>query len=146
MPTPSLSRGVWFGTLLGTTTIAGAVTAVTTTPQVDLWNAAVVTAQATFLYGSGGTTVQAWLQTSFDQGTSWVDIACWAFATTAATSIHSVRSFTAVAANYTPTDGTLTDNTIKDGLLGDRLRVKYTTVGTYAGATSLAIWAMVRGR
>ena len=45
-----------------------------------------------------------------------------------------------LAAAYVPTDGTLTDDTVKDGLLGDQLRVKLIVVGTYA-ASSLAIYA-----
>ena len=132
-------------TLLAQTTIAGAVTGVTTTPVTELSGMGVLTVQFTFLYGANGTSVQAWIQTSFDGGTTWVDVIAFAAATTAITRISSVRATTAVAANYTPTDGALTDNTIKDGLLGDRVRVKYTTVGTYSGATSLAIHAVAKG-
>ena len=32
-------------------------------------------AQANFAYGSGGTSVDAWLQTSIDGGSSWIDVA-----------------------------------------------------------------------
>ena len=44
-----------------------------------------------------------------------------------------------MAANVTPTDGALSDNTILDGLIGDRLRVKTVVVGTYSGTSTLAI-------
>jgi hypothetical protein len=37
------------------------------------------------------------------------------------------------------TDGTLAANTAKDGVLGALWRVKYTTVGTYAGGTTLNV-------
>jgi hypothetical protein len=101
-----------------------------------------LTVQATFAREAGGTSCKAWIQTSFDGGQSWVDVMCFAFLTTPAKAINSVRLDIAVGPNYTPTDGTLADNTIKDGLLGDRIRAKYTTVGTYSGASSLALTAV----
>lgn len=138
-------QGYWAGILLPQATIAAAAAGVLSTPVTGLLGMQVVNAQFVFLYGADGTSVKAYLQTSFDGGTTWVDVASFAVTTTAATRLFSVRSATAVAANYTPTDATLADNTIKDGLLGDRLRVKYTSVGTYSGATSLAVQAIVKG-
>lgn len=137
--------GYFAATLLPQTTIAGAVTDQLSAVLPGLLSMQVLTAQAVFLYGAGGTNVTAYVQTSFDQGVTWVDIACFQFTTAAATRISSVRTVTAVAANYTPTDGALTANTIKDGLLGDRVRVKYTTTGTYSGATSLALFMVAKG-
>lgn len=131
-------------TLLAQTTIAGAVTGQTTTPVVPKQGVTTLVLQAKLAYGSGGTTVKAWVQTSFDGGTTWVDVANFAFTTSAATIVHAVKANTTVTANYTPTDGTLADNTIKDGLIGDRLRVKYTTTGTYAGTTHLTITAVAK--
>ena len=46
---------------------------------------------------------------------------------------------------YTPTDGALTANTCKDGLLGNMYRAKYTTTGTYAGNTEVRIDLMSEG-
>lgn len=138
-------QGYWAGRLLPQATIATAAAGVLSTPMTGLLGMQVVTAQFVFLYGADGTSVKAYLQTSFDNGTTWVDIMSFAATTTAITRLSSVRSSVAVAAIYTPTDATLTDNTIKDGLLGDRLRVKYTSVGTYSGATSLAVHAVVKG-
>lgn len=132
-------------TLLAATTITSAVTAEVTTPVAGLVGMQSVSMQATFAWGSAGTTAKAWVQTSFDGGTTWVDIACFAFTTAVARTVHSLRANTAVAANYVATDGSLADNTIKDGLLGDRLRVKYTTTGTYADDTTLAIHAVTKG-
>ena len=98
--------------------------------------------QAKFVRAAGGTSCKVYLQTSFDGGVTWVDIACLAFLTTTATKISAVRPYIAMAAAYVPTDATLTDDTIKDGLLGDRLRVKYVVVGTYSGASSLTVTAI----
>ncbi len=145
MALPSRFHGYRALTLLPTTTLTVAAANVATTPITDLLGMQVVAVQATFTYGSGGTTATFYLQTSLDFEASWVDIACWAFAVTTATAIMSVRALTAVAANYTPTSGTLTDNTIKDGLLGDRLRVLYTTVGTYADDTTILITGISKG-
>ena len=131
--------------LLPPTTIAAAVTAALSTAVTDVVGVNVLTCQATFLYGSGGTNVKAWVQTTFDQGVTWVDIMTFAFTTTAAQKISSVRSSTVVTAAYVPTDATLADDTLKDGLIGSQIRIKYTSTGIYAGATSLAIHAVLHG-
>lgn len=113
----------------------------------NLNNVDQVTMQSVFLYGSDGTTVKAWLQTSFDNGATWVDVASHAFATTAATKISSVTAGIAPASQaFAPADGALTDNTVVNGVIGDRLRVKVITAGTYAGATSLNVWVSARRR
>jgi hypothetical protein len=125
--------------LLPQKTLSTAITAAVTDPIAVPPDAVSLSVEAVFVRAGGGTTAKFWVQTSLDGGTTWVDIMCFAFTTTTASAINSVRTTTAVAANYTPTDGTLSDNTIKDGILGDRIRLKYTTVGTYTGASSIAI-------
>jgi hypothetical protein len=100
-----------------------------------------LTLHATFTYGSGGTTVKAWVQTSLDGGASWLDIASFAFTTASAKRVYHLTA-AAVTSIATPTDATLADNTSVNGLLGDRYRVKLTTTGTYAGSTSLVIHAI----
>src|SRR3990172_5480546 len=93
-----------------------------------------LTVEAQFLYGSGGTSAKAYVQTSVDGGSTWFDVASFAFATTAANKVSAVnRSIAPASQAFTPTDGTLTDNTIIQGALGDRVRVKLITTGTYAG-------------
>ena len=93
-----------------------------------------ILAQAKFSgYGAGGTNVTAYLQTSLDAGVTWIDIMSFQFTTANATKVSKVGLATALAAGVTPTDGALTANTILDGVIGDRLRVKYTTTGTYTG-------------
>ena len=125
--------------MLAATTITTAVTA-SLSGTTTIRNASVLVLQAVFVYGSGGTSAKAWVQTSIDEGTTWFDIASFAFTTASATRLYSLDT-TAVTSIYTPTDATLTDNTVKNGLLGDKYRVKYTTTGTYAGSTTLTISA-----
>lgn len=125
--------------MLAATTITTAVTA-SLSGTTTIRNASVLVLQAVFVYGSGGTSAKAWVQTSIDGGTTWFDIASFAFTTASATRLYSLDT-TAVTSIYTPTDATLTDNTVKNGLLGDKYRVKYTTTGTYVAATSLTISA-----
>lgn len=98
-----------------------------------------ISAQAVFTYVSGGTTAKAYLQTSLDGGATWIDIMSFAFATASATKVSAVNVYAAAAAALTPTDGTLTDNTILNGVVGERVRVKVVVVGTYTGATTLAV-------
>lgn len=102
-----------------------------------------VSVEALFLYGAGGTTCKAFLQTSMDGGATWCDIACFAFTTAAATKVASVTAMVASAAPAALTDGTLTDNTLANGILGDRIRLKMISTGTYTGATSLTVSAVI---
>ena len=100
---------------------------------------------ANLTYGSGGTTIDAWVQTSVDGGSTWIDVANFHFTTASAKFLFTLNSATSVTTEYTPTDGTLTANTAKDGIIGSQWRVKYTTVGTYAGNTTLQIDAAIDG-
>lgn len=131
--------------LLPLTTITTAVAAGLSTAVTGLAGATSLSVQAMLTYGSGGTSIDVYLQTSLDGGTTFFDIAEWSFTTASATRIHSVRAQTVVAANYTPTDGSLSANTIKDGLIGDQFRIKYVTVGTYAGGTTLLVTGVCKG-
>ena len=101
--------------------------------------------QANFTYGSGGTTVSAWVQTSFDGGLTWVDATSFGFTTSSAKSIFNLSGLTAVIAPITPTDGSLLANTAVAGIIGSQWRVKYTTTGTYAGGMTLRIDIAPRG-
>lgn len=101
--------------------------------------ATVILAQGVFVRGGGGTTCDVFVQTSLDNGATWIDIMQWAFVTTTVTKISGVRPYIALAANVTPTDGALSDNTILDGVIGDRLRVKTVVAGTYSSTSTLDI-------
>ena len=119
-------------------TITGAVTGTTTTAVELEENINTIFLQSVFTYGSGGTTAKFWVQTSYDNS-NWIDIACFAFTTASAKKVAKLGDVTAVSTVYTPTDATMADDTTKDGLLGKYVRVKYTTTGTYAGDTTIAI-------
>lgn len=94
---------------------------------------------ANFTYGSGGTSVDAYVQTSFDGGSTWCDIANFHFLVASLRKLFNLSPFTPVTTIATPGDGALTANTAVDGVLGSLLRVKWTSVGTYAGGTKLVI-------
>ncbi len=125
--------------LLSALAITTAVSNQLSAEFTDMLQAKHLAIEARFTYGSDGTDVTAFVQTSFDGGANWIDIACFNFTTATARKVVSLNAETSVTTVYTPLDGTLTDNTVKDGLIGDRLRVKYTTTGTYAGSTTLDI-------
>ena len=91
--------------------------------------------QVKFAYGSGGTTAKVYVQTTLDDGITWVDVASFAFTTSSATKIVNLSGLTPKTTAATPSDGALADDTCVDGVLGDALRVKLTTTGTYANTT-----------
>lgn len=91
--------------------------------------------QANFAYGSGGTTVNAYLQTSLDQGVTWIDIAQFSFATASARVLYNLNSQTPQTTQVVAKDGALTANTAQDGIVGPQYQVKLVTTGTYVGTT-----------
>jgi hypothetical protein len=129
--------------------ITTAISATATTPITKLGGLQYLACEAIFVYGSGGTNATAYVQTSYDQGTTWVDMMAFQFLTATLSKIAAISSDVAFAvstyAPATPTDGTLTVNTCVQGIFGDRLRLKYVTTGTYAGGTTLAVYAHAKG-
>jgi hypothetical protein len=93
-------------------------------------------AQLKLSYGSGGTSIRAYLQTSVDDTPTPVDIACVVFGTA---SENAVLNFSALTpkTQVTPADGALADDTVVDGVLGSQFRLKVVSVGVYAGSTTL---------
>ena len=135
--------------LLWTKTITTAIAAPGETQGVltGLTNVDQVIVQGVFDYGSGGTTAKAWLQTSFDNGATWVDVVSLAFLLADATKISVLSANVAPASQaFAPADGALTDDAVVNGAIGDRLRVKVITTGTYAGSTTLKVWVTGRRR
>jgi hypothetical protein len=62
------------------------------------------------------------------------------FTTATARKGYNVSGLTGGAAALTLSDGSLAANTaLAQGIMGNKWRVKYTTVGTYAGGTTLAV-------
>jgi len=98
-----------------------------------------IAVQANFNYGSGGASVNAYFQTSVDNGATWIDIAEFSFTTASGRALFNLNSQTPITTQYTPTDGTLTANSAKDGVVGPLFQVKLVTTGTYAGGTWLSL-------
>ncbi len=124
--------------ILAQQAITTALTNQLSTPIEGLGRLGGVSLAASFTYTSGGTTAKAYVQTSLDGGATWHDIACFAFATTGATKRGHIsrQQSLAIAA---PTTGTMADDSLAQGYLGDRLRVAFTSAGTYGAGTALAI-------
>lgn len=87
--------------------------------------------------GTNGTSAKAWLQTSLDQGTTWFDIACASLGGTTGAIRHGIDG-RVTRQNLVPTDGALADNTVLDGVLGNRFRWKITTTGTFGPGSTLS--------
>jgi hypothetical protein len=95
-----------------------------------------VVAWANFDYGADGTTVNATIQTSLDQGTTWIDIIRFDFTTSDRKATAAVGTF---AAGAVTTLAALGSEGKLDNVLGDRLRLKVTSTGTYATNTTLSV-------
>ncbi len=109
-----------------------------------------VTLNARLAYGSGGTTIIGIVQTSLDQGTTWVDIARFDFAVAGLEKVMTLTNasvtspYTVVSTSPINGSGGLGSEGTINGILGDRLRVIVTSTGTYTGSTLLSIRAAVR--
>lgn len=134
----ALTPAVYTLASLGITT---ALSASAQTAIEDLEGMASVTLEAAFGYGSGGSTAKVWVQTSFDGGTTWRDVALFEFTTASAVKVANLQ---ANAAKAVTAYAALSSEGVIDGVLGDRLRAVVTTTGTYANST-LAVRASVRG-
>ena len=108
----------------------------------DLSGALAVTLSARLAYGSGGTSCYAVVETSLDQGVTWVQIARFDFATSGLQKVLTVSGLTPRIAAATA--GSLAADTALDGTLGDRLRATVVSTGTYAGSTVVSVRANVR--
>lgn len=128
---------------LGTPTLTAAGT-VTGSTFTDFTGCKSIAFSGTFTYGSSGGTVTAYIQTSLDMGSSWVDIASLQFTNSSATKTGNLSALTPVTTLYTPTDGSLTANSCKDGIIGDRFRLKTIVGAGYTGST-LSVYAVAKG-
>lgn len=129
---------------LGSFSITSAGTQTGDWTEVDLEGLLALCAQVRLAYGSGGTSVKAYLQTTLDDGETAIDIACFTFTTASAVKARNLSALTAKTTDVTPTDGSLTDDTSVDGVLGTKFRLKVVSVGTYAGSTVLTGSAVAR--
>lgn len=89
------------------------------------------------LGGTSGTSIAAVVQTTFDDGTTWLDVARFDFTNTAGKKYANLQT---IAAKGITAYAALGSEGVNDGLLGDQLRVVLTTVGTYSN-TTLAVRA-----
>lgn len=98
--------------------------------------------QVAFVYGSGGSACVVVVETSLDQGDSWIEIARFDFAMTTVTKVANLsgllsKGITTVAA--------LSSEGVLDSVLGDRLRASVTSTGTaYGTGTSVSVRAVPR--
>jgi hypothetical protein len=115
-----------------------------TQPYVDrLQGAVAVLISASFTYGAGGDTLKVVVETTPDQGTTWVEVARFAFAMASAQKVANLSALTPVAV-YTP--AALSDDTVKDGIIGDRFRARIIkgAGAAYSGNTGLTLRIHVR--
>lgn len=113
-------------------------------PIIDLDGMLGVSLTARLAYGSGGTSIKVFVQSSTNGGSTWRDVWCATFTTASADKGVNLSGLTPKTTAVLGTDGTLADDTVVDGILGDRLRCKVVTTGTYAGSTVLEVRASVR--
>ena len=103
----------------------------------DLDGMLAATLQINFNYGSsGGTSIKAMVETSLDQGTTWIEVWRAAFGTASEENLVNLSGLTPKTTPVTP--AALTDDTCLDGVLGERWRMRILTVGTYVGNASLS--------
>ena len=91
-----------------------------------------LTVDLQFLYGSGGSTVDAYMQVSLDQQQTWQDAAHHQFTTAAARRQYNISAMTPVISPVTPGDGVLSGDTAVDGIVGADWRMKYVSTGIYS--------------
>ena len=102
-----------------------------------------VTLECIFSYGSGGTSMNCWVQTSLDD-TEWQDVVNFEATTESLITFYNLSTLTPKTTAVAHSDGSLSANTSTDGILCGFWRTKITTVGTYAGGTILQINALFR--
>lgn len=79
----------------------------------------------------GGADVRVFLQTTIDDGNTPIDLACCLF-TAGGRRVFTVAADTTPTAPVNATDGALTDDTVLGGILGNRLRLKVVSTGSWS--------------
>lgn len=110
------------------------------TTYVDISGASSMTVWVNFDQSTSGSTVAAVVQTSLDQGVNWIDIVRFDFTTADRKAHATVGTF---AAGAVTTLAALGSEGVLNNVLGDRVRAKVTSTGTYA-STTLSLRAVVR--
>lgn len=97
-----------------------------------------------FVYGSSGATLKVVIETTFNQGVTWVEVYRAAFTTASAERVVNVSALTPLTSPYTP--AALNDDAVKDGIFGDRWRARKIVGATpYAGNSSVSVRMQPRG-
>jgi len=143
-------RGIAEGNLRATlysATITTAIAGVGQTPVIGLTKTKMLVVEAQFVYGSGGTSADCYVQTSLDGGLTWFDIANFRFTTASLNKVSAVvmNPATPPTVAQAPGSAALAANTVINGLIGDMFRALITTVGTYAGGTTLRVDMVAKG-
>lgn len=128
-------------------TITAALTAAGQTPVIGIVPFKYLALQAKMAVGTGGTSIDGYVQTSLDLGVTWFDIANFHFLTTPGTKLSAVvwDPATPFPPNTAPGSGALAANTVLNGILGDRIRLLVTTVGIYSGGTTFTVDMVAKG-
>ncbi len=123
---------------LGNFQIGSAGTTVGAT-QAGLQGMTALSCQVNFAYGSGGTQVNVYIQSSVDQGTTWFDVANFEFTTSSNWEAVNLSGLNSVTTPTALSNKTLTNNTTFNGPLGDRLQAVVVSTGTYGGGTLASV-------
>lgn len=95
------------------------------------------TISANFTWGSGAGTLKVMIDTTINQGVTWVEVARLAFAAASKESVINLTNAPRTTP-YAPAD--LADDSAVDGVLGSRFRARILKGGAaYAGNTGLAL-------
>ncbi len=124
--------------ILPVTAVTAAVSTTSTAIKQFTRNPRHLTAQAQLVGGTSGTSIDAWLQTSIDGEATWIDIAQFHVTNTPVILVVNLSAQTPVG-SFTPTDGSMSSNAVKDGIIGSKLKVKWSSVGTYATGTTFTV-------
>lgn len=100
-----------------------------------------VTLFVEFDWGSGGTSCAVIVETSLNAGDDWIEIAQFDFTTSDS---KKTANIAATAAASVAAVAALGSEGKRDGVLGDRLRARVTSVGVYGGSTTVSVRAAVR--
>ena len=118
--------------------ITTAIGITTTTPiKTKDWPPQNLTVDCHFGYGSGGETVDAYVQMSLDGGSEWGDVAECHFTTASLRQLYDISFLPSAVSSHIATDGSLIADAANDGRIS--WRVQYVTTGTYEGGTTLEI-------
>ena len=118
--------------VLAALAITTPLTAQAQSPIVDLDGISAANLLCEMVGGTGGTSVDVLVQTTFDGGNTWLDVAHFSFTNTAGKKFATLN---ALASKGVTAYAALAAEGVNDGLLGDQLRGVITSVGTYTNTT-----------